>query len=135
MNTELQSKIDLLTHAENDMKNILDSVNTGIIFLDAQLRIKRFNAEAARVINLIPTDVGRPLSHISSNLRYETLSEDAGRVIDTLVHKEVPVETKDGRLYLLRINPYRTTGNVISGVVMNFTEITAVAGKTEEKKQ
>jgi two-component system CheB/CheR fusion protein len=135
VNTELQSKIDLLSNAENDMRNLLDSINTGVIFLDTHLRIKRFNAEAARVINLIPTDVGRPLAHIASNLKYETLSEDAGRVIDTLVHKEVPVETRDGRLYLLRINPYRTTGNVISGVVMNFTEITAVAGKTEEKKQ
>jgi two-component system, chemotaxis family, CheB/CheR fusion protein len=131
VNTELQSKIDLLTHAENDMKNILDSINTGIIFLDSQIRIKRFNAEATRVINLILTDVGRPLSHISSNLKYETLSEDAAQVIDTLVPREVPVETKDGRPYLMRITPYRTTGNVISGVVMTFTEITAVAGKTE----
>ncbi len=135
VNTELQSKIDLLTHSENDMKNILDSINTGIIFLDGDLRIKRFNAEATRVINLIPTDMGRPLAHISSNLKYETLSEDAGRVIDTLAPREVPVETKDGRPYLLRINPYRTTGNVIFGVVITFTEITAVAGKTEEKKQ
>jgi two-component system CheB/CheR fusion protein len=135
VNTELQSKIDLLSNAENDMRNILDSINTGIIFLDTHLRIKRFNAEAARVINLIPTDVGRPLAHIASNLKYETLSEDAGRVIDTLVVREMPVETKDGRLYLLRINPYRTTGNVISGVVMTFTEITAVAGKTEISKR
>jgi two-component system, chemotaxis family, CheB/CheR fusion protein len=135
VNTELQTKIDLLTHSENDMKNILDSVNTGIIFLDTHLRIKRFNAEATKLINLIPTDMGRPLAHISSNLRYETLSEDAERVIDTLVPREVAVETKDGRPYLLRINPYRTTGNVISGVVITFTEITAVAGKTEEKKQ
>jgi two-component system CheB/CheR fusion protein len=132
VNTELQSKIDLLTHSENDMKNILDSVNTGIIFLDTQLGIKRFNAEATRVINLIPTDVGRPLTHISSNLKYDRLAEDAGRVIDTLDPREVPVETKDGRPYLLRITPYRTTANVISGVVMTFTEITAVAGKTEK---
>ena len=135
VNTELQSKIDQLTHAENDMKNILDSINTGIIFLDAQLRIKRFNTEATKVINLIPTDLGRPLAHISSNLKYETLPEDAGRVIDTLAPREVPVETKDGRLYLLRINPYRTTGNVISGVVITFTEITAVAGKTETSER
>jgi two-component system, chemotaxis family, CheB/CheR fusion protein len=134
VNTELQSKIDQLTGSENDMKNILDNVNTGIIFLDTHLRIKRFNSEAARVINLISTDVGRPLGHISSNLRYETLFEDALRVIETLVPKEVPVETKDGRPYLLRINPYRTTGNVISGVVMTFTEITAVAGKLETSK-
>ena len=117
------------------MKNILDNVNTGIIFLDTHLRIKRFNVESTRVINLIQTDMGRPLGHISSNLKYETLSEDAGRVIETLTPREVPVETKDGRPYLLRINPYRTTGNVISGVVMTFTEITAVAGKTEKKKQ
>ena len=135
VNTELQSKIDQLTNAENDMKNILDGVNTGIIFLDTHLRIKRFNAEATRVINLIPTDVGRPLGHISYNLKYETLSEDAGRVIETLVAREVPVEAKDGRPYLLRISPYRTTGNVISGVVMTFTEITAVTGKTETSKR
>ncbi|HET6489007.1 MAG TPA: chemotaxis protein CheB [Syntrophales bacterium] len=134
VNTELQSKIDLLTHSENDMKNILDSVNTGIIFLDTRLGIKRFNAEAARVINLIPTDVGRPLTHISSNLKYDRLAEDARQVIDTLAPREVPVETKDGRPYLLRITPYRTTANVISGVVMTFTEITAVAGKTEAPK-
>jgi two-component system CheB/CheR fusion protein len=135
VNTELQSKIDLLTNAENDMRNILDGINTGIIFLDTHLRIKRFNSEAARVINLIPTDVGRPLAHISYNLKYETLSEDAGRVIDTLVSKEVPVEAKDGSPYLLRISPYRSTGNVISGVVMTFTEITAVAGNTETSKR
>jgi two-component system, chemotaxis family, CheB/CheR fusion protein len=135
VNTELQSKIDLLTNSESDMKNLLDSINTGIIFLDADLRIKRFNAEATRVINLIPTDVGRPLAHISSNLKYESLSEDAGRVIDTLASREVAVETKDGRPYLLRINPYRTAGNVISGVVITFTEITAVAGNTQEQKQ
>jgi two-component system CheB/CheR fusion protein len=131
VNTELQSKIDQLTHSENDMKNILDSVNTGIIFLDTHLVIKRFNAEATRVINLIPTDVGRPLTHISANLKYDRLAEDAGQVIDTLAPREVPVETKDGRPYLLRITPYRTTSNVISGVVMTFTEITAVAGKTK----
>ncbi|HTZ38668.1 MAG TPA: chemotaxis protein CheB [Syntrophales bacterium] len=135
VNTELQSKIDQLTHAENDMKNILDSINTGIIFLDSDLRIKRFNAEATRVINLISTDAGRPLGHIASNLKYETLSGDAARVIDTLTPREVPVETKDGRPYLLRITPYRTTANVISGVVMTFTEITAVAGKAESAKR
>jgi two-component system CheB/CheR fusion protein len=134
VNTELQSKIDLLTHSENDMKNILDSVNTGIIFLDTHLGIKRFNAEATRVINLIPTDVGRPLTHISSNLKYDRLAEDAERVIDTLAPSEVPVETKDDRPYLLRITPYRTTSNIISGVVMTFTEITAVAGKTVTSK-
>jgi two-component system CheB/CheR fusion protein len=131
VNTELQSKIDQLTHSENDMNNILDSVNTGIIFLGTRLEIKRFNAEATRVINLIPTDVGRPLTHISSNLKYDRLAEDAGRVIDTLASREVPVETKDGRPYLLRITPYRTTANVISGVVMTFTEITAVSGNAK----
>ena len=82
-------------------------------------------------LNLIATDVGRPLSHISSNLKYEALSEDARQVIDTLAQREVPVETKDGRPFLLRISPYRTTGNVISGVVITFTEITSVAGKTD----
>ncbi len=131
VNTELQSKIEQLTAAENDMKNILDSINTGIVFLDEHLRIKRFNAEASKVINLIPTDVGRPLAHISSNIRYESLTEDAEKVIDTLVYREVRVETKDGRPYFMRINPYRTMGNVIAGVVITFMEMTAAAEKRE----
>jgi two-component system CheB/CheR fusion protein len=135
VNTELQSKIEQLTAAENDMKNILDSINTGIVFLDQDLRIKRFNAEASKVINLIATDVGRPLAHISSNLRYEALSEDAEQVIQTLVYREVRVVTKDGRPYLMRINPYRTTANVIEGIVMTFTEITAAARHTEESER
>ena len=133
VNTELQSKIEQLTAAENDMKNILDSINTGIIFLDEHLRIKRFNAEASKVINLIPTDVGRPLSDISSNIRYESLTEDAEKVIDTLVFREVRVETKDGRTYFMRINPYRTMGNVIAGVVITFMEMTAAAEKTDAR--
>jgi len=77
------------------------------------------------VINLILTDVGRPVGHIVSNLAgYDRLVEDVKAVLDTLVPKEIEVQTKTGAWYLLRIRPYRTLENVIEGAVITFTEIT-----------
>ena len=105
------------------MKNLFDSTKIATIFLDSQLCIKRFTSEATRIINLIQSDVGRPVSHIVSNLEQDTLSRDAQEVLDSLVSKERPVRTKDGRWYLNRVIPYRTLDNLIDGVVVTFTDI------------
>ncbi|MBI4660506.1 MAG: PAS domain-containing protein [Verrucomicrobia bacterium] len=123
VNTELQSKIDLLTQARDDMKNLLDSTKIATIYLDNNLCVKRFTAEATKVINLIQTDVGRPISHIVSNLRYDSLVEEVAHVLDTLVYRETRVQSKDGHWYLMRIMPYRTLDNVIDGVVITFVDI------------
>jgi two-component system CheB/CheR fusion protein len=78
-----------------------------------------------QVINLILTDVGRPVGHIVSNLvGYDSLVADVRAVLDSLVPKEVEVQTQTGTWYLLRIRPYRTLENVIEGAVITFTEIT-----------
>jgi two-component system CheB/CheR fusion protein len=124
VNAELEGKIEELAQSNDDMKNLLDSTRIATIFLDGQLRIKRFTSEAPKIINLIPSDVGRPVSHIVSNLEDDTLSQDAQQVIDSLVVKEQTVRTKDGRYYLSRNIPYRTLDNVIDGVVITFTDIT-----------
>jgi two-component system CheB/CheR fusion protein len=97
----------------------------GTVFVDHELRILRFTPAITQVINLIPTDVGRPVGHIVSNLAsYDRLVEDVRLVLDSLVPKEVDVQTRAGAWYLMRIRPYRTLENVIEGAVITFVEIT-----------
>jgi two-component system CheB/CheR fusion protein len=125
VNAELQQKVLDLSRANNDMNNLLAGSGIGTIFVDYQLHIQRFTPAVTQVINLILTDVGRPVGHIVSNLAgYDRLVEDVKAVLDTLVPKEVEVQTKAGAWYLLRIRPYRTLENVIEGAVITFTEIT-----------
>ena len=116
VNTELQNKVADLSRANNDMNNLLAGTGIGTVFVDHQLRIQRFTPAVTQVINLILTDVGRPVGHIVSNLvGYDRLVADVQAVLDTLVPKEVEVQTQTGAWYLLRIRPYRTLENVIEG--------------------
>ena len=114
------------------MKNLLDSTNIGTIFLSNDLRIKRFTQSATKLINLIPSDVGRPLSDIVSKLNHKNLYTDARHVLDTLIYKETEVESNDKKTYLMRIMPYRTLDNLIDGVVITFTDLTAARQASEE---
>jgi two-component system CheB/CheR fusion protein len=124
-NTEIQSKNTELRQANDDLHNLLTGTNIATLFLDTRLNIKRFTPAATQIVNLIATDVGRPLQHTVSNLAYDHLIEDAERVLDTLNTLEREVETRDGRWYAMRILPYRTLNNVIEGVVLTFAEITS----------
>ena len=85
--------------------------------------MKRFTAETKKVINLIPSDIGRPLSDIVSNLDEMNLVEACQEVVETLTLKEAEVRTKKGLWYLMRIMPYRAEENIIKGVVVTFTDI------------
>jgi two-component system, chemotaxis family, CheB/CheR fusion protein len=123
VNTELQNKNDELSVINNDMKNLLDSIDIPTIFLDNNLFIKRFTYHITKVVNLIPSDIGRPVNHISTNLRYENLIADAKEVLRTLVYKEIELQTNDGAWYKMRILPYRTISNIIEGVVITFLDI------------
>jgi two-component system CheB/CheR fusion protein len=121
VNAELQDKITDLTRTNNDMNNLLAGTGIATVFVDQKLRILRFTPTATGIINLIPADIGRPVSHIVSNLvNYSSLSEDTLSVLETLVPKEVVVETKTGTSYTMRILPYRTLENVIEGAVITF---------------
>ncbi|MEO0018528.1 MAG: hypothetical protein RLZZ522_1811, partial [Verrucomicrobiota bacterium] len=123
--TELQNKVADLTRLNNDMNNQQAGTGIGTVFVDNQLRILRFTPAASAIINLILTDVGRPVAHIVSNLvGYSSLVADVQAVLDTLVSKEVPVKTHDGKNYTMRIQPYRTLENVIEGAVISFMDIT-----------
>ncbi|KTC89536.1 CheR family methyltransferase [Fluoribacter dumoffii] len=123
VNSELESRIEQLSSANDDIKNLLDNTEIATIFLDKDLCIKRFTPRATEIINLIPTDVGRPINHIVSNLEYDRLMEDARRVLKTLESKTTEVVDKSGRWYFVRIIPYRTVNNIIDGVVITFLNI------------
>jgi two-component system CheB/CheR fusion protein len=124
LNHELEAKVDELSRANNDMRNLLDSTDIATLFLDDALSVRRFTAHMAKIIKLIPTDVGRPISDLASDVVYPELCEDAREVLRTLVFQEKPVTTRDGRWFSVRIMPYRTLDNRIDGVVITFTDIT-----------
>jgi two-component system CheB/CheR fusion protein len=124
VNAELQNKIEQLAGMQNDMKNLLDNINVGTIFLNDALNIRRFTREAVQVYRLVASDVGRPLGDIKSNIADDDLLADAQAVLESLVPREREVSTASGAWYLARIQPYRTLDNVIDGVVLTFTDIT-----------
>jgi two-component system, chemotaxis family, CheB/CheR fusion protein len=127
VNAELQTKVVDLSRANNDMNNLLAGTGIGTIFVDHRLRIQRFTPAVTQVINLILTDVGRPVGHIVSKLAgYDRLVADVEAVLENLTPKEVEVQTQAGAWYLLRIWPYRTLENVIEGAVITFTEATEI---------
>jgi PleD family two-component response regulator len=104
--------------------------------VDHHLCIRRFTPTATQLINLIQTDVGRPVAHIVSNLTgYESLLTDTQEVLNTLIPKELEVQTKVGDWYLLRIRPYRTLENVIEGAVLTFFNITEMKKAREALRE
>ncbi len=132
VNTELQNKNDELSVVNNDMKNLLEGIDIPTIFLDNNLFIKRFTYHATKVVNLMSSDIGRPINHIATNLKYDKFIEDAKEVLRTLVYKEVELQTNDGVWYQMRILPYRTTGNLIDGVVITFSDINGLKTAYDE---
>ena len=124
VNSELQSKVEQLSGINDDMQNLLNSTDIATLFLDNELCIKRFTPHTEQLFKLIPTDVGRPISDIVSTFRYDRLRAAAEEVLRTLVSTEVEVATQDGEWYAIRMLPYRTSDNVIDGLVMTFIDIT-----------
>ena len=124
VNNELQTKVVDLSRANNDMNNLLAGTGIGTVFVDHQLRILRFTPAVSAIINLISSDIGRPVAHIVSNLvGYDNMVADTQSVLNTLAVKEVEVQTKEGSWYTMRIQPYRTLNNVIEGAVISFVNI------------
>ncbi|MBN1652531.1 MAG: PAS domain-containing protein [Deltaproteobacteria bacterium] len=135
VNTELQTKVADLSRTNNDMNNLLAGTGIGTVFVDHQLRIMRFTPAATPIINLISSDVGRPVGHIVSNLvGYDRIVADTLAVLDHLIPKEAEVQTRAGAWYTMRILPYRTLDNVIEGAVITFVDITQMK-KTRDKQQ
>jgi two-component system CheB/CheR fusion protein len=132
VNAELQVRVDELSRSNNDMKNLLNSTDIATLFLDKDLKVRRFTTQATKIIKLIPGDVGRPITDLGSDLLYPELPADACEVLQKLGFTEKSINTRDGRWFTVRIMPYRTLDDRIDGVVITFADITVA--KTLEAK-
>jgi two-component system CheB/CheR fusion protein len=123
-NLDLHQRATETAKAHDDLVNLVASSDVATIFLDRDMRILRYTPRIAEFFNVIPADLGRPLLHITTRLDYPRLAEDAAEVFVTLQAMEREVRSKDGRDYIVRVHPYRTTEHRIDGAVMTFFDIT-----------
>ncbi len=124
VNAELQARIDELSQANDDMRNLLDSTGIATIFLDTDLLVRRFTPKATEIIPLTSTDTGRPIWHLASALKDTDLTACGEQVLKDLAVRETEVTSHDGRHYLMRIRPYRTVTNAVDGVAITFEDVT-----------
>lgn len=124
VNHELNIKVNELSQARDDLKNLLNSTSIATLFLDNDLKVRRFTPETIKIFKLIPSDVGRPITDLVSSLIYPKLSEHTAQVLQSLIFHEEEVMTHDGRWYIVRIMPYRTQETLIDGVVITFSDNT-----------
>lgn len=125
INNELRLKVAEISRAGNDMRNLLDSTEIAILFLDETLHVRRFTPSTTKIFKLIPGDAGRTVTDIVCDLDYPGLAADAQEVLRTLVYKETDVPATDARWFRVRIMPYRTQDNRIDGLVITFADISA----------
>ena len=126
VNDELHTRNAELSQVNSDLVNLLNSAEIPIVILGGDLRIRRFTQPAERVLNLIPTDVGRPLSDLRPNILVPDFERLIAGVMDSLVPKELEVQDRDGRWHSLRIRPYKTLENRIDGVILALVDIDTV---------
>ncbi len=126
LNTEHQSKIKELVELNDDLDNYFRSTDIGQVFIDSNLRIRKFNPAAIKLINLIEADIGRPINHISNNIRYDNLISDIHTVLanGSMIEKEIQI--KSGSNNLMRIMPYVRKDKKNDGVVISFVDISRI---------
>ncbi len=135
VNTQLEEKIEELDIVSNDLNNLLNSADITTLFLDSDMRIRRFTPRTMKLLNLMPSDTGRPISDFSYKFNDEALLIDARAVLEKLAPIDKHVWTNEGICYLRRIQPYRTVDNQIEGVVVSFIDITPQIMADIELKQ
>ena len=126
VNAEYQGKIQELSDLNNDMNNLLSSTNIGVIFLDNDLRVRKFTPAVKEQVHLMEFDIGRPITHISVNLEYDDLELDCRTVLKDFVPIKKEVKGRGGKIYYMRIFPYVTQDKSIKGVVLTFVDITEI---------
>jgi two-component system CheB/CheR fusion protein len=123
LNEELSNRNIEMAQINNDLTNLLSSINIPIIMVDNGLAVRRATPLAERLFNLIPTDIGRRLSDLKANLNVSNLDNMIREVLDSLTTREAKVQDTSGHWFSLRIRPYRTRDNKIDGAVITLVDI------------
>jgi two-component system CheB/CheR fusion protein len=135
LNEELENRNQELIRANDDLHNLLGAVQIAIVILSPDQRIRRFNAAAQEMLNLIPADAGRPLSDLKLPLEVGDLKSLVDEVMNHLAVKEVQVRNRQGRWYSLRLKPYRTLDQRFDGVVLALVDIDDLKRSIEDVKE
>ncbi len=125
VNAELKSKLESISSAHNDLQNLTTATEIGTLFLDVEQRIRMFTAPVAELFNICESDVGRPITNFTHQMRYASIELDAQRVLKTLTPFETIVESNSGHSFMMRIRPYRTLEDRIEGLVITFVDVSA----------
>jgi len=123
VNAELHEKILELSQSYETINHVLNATGVAILFVDRELNVLRFTRDATKLINLIDADIGRPLTHISTNLDYDSLLDDVHRAISEVKVVEANVRTREGRPYSIKVVPYRDLKGMVSGAVITFLNL------------
>ena len=129
VNDELQNRMGELQLTNDDLHNVLAGIDEAIVIVGMDLRIRRFTQSAEKLLNLVPSDVGRSVSQLDAFIRKHRIEELAARVIERLLPIEEKVLCADQRWYVLRVTPYRTLDHTIKGalIVLDAVALDGVA--------
>jgi two-component system CheB/CheR fusion protein len=123
VNDELSSKVSEIASVNNDLNNFLSSVHIPTVMVDSDLRIRRYTPMAEKALNLIVSDVGRPMTDINLDINLPNLADLIREVIDTITHKDLEIQDRRGHWYRLQIRPYKTSENKIDGAVIVLIDV------------
>jgi two-component system CheB/CheR fusion protein len=126
VNNDMKLKLEELARAHQELENLMAATEIGMLFLDRELHIQRFTAGTNEVLNILPSDRGRPITHLTHKLKYSNFVEDAELVLRRLAPVEREVQAENDDWYALRFRPYRTAQDRIEGVVVTFINVTAL---------
>jgi two-component system, chemotaxis family, CheB/CheR fusion protein len=132
LNEELSNRNLEIMQVNSDLNNVLSSIHLPIVMVDNHLTVRRATPTARDTFNILDTDVGRTMTELRPNIEVSNLEKLVHEVIETLTVREVEARDKTGRLYSLRIRPYRTADNKIDGAVLTLVDID---GGRREKKE
>jgi two-component system CheB/CheR fusion protein len=123
VNNDMKNKLEEISRAHQELENLMGATEIGILYLDREMRIQRFTAGVSQLFNIMPSDRGRPIRHLTHKMKYDRIADDAEQVLRGLIPMENEIQAENGDWYLMRLRPFRTTEDKIQGVVLSFVDI------------